>query len=258
MSKSGSPDTVLLTEMTWKTVQSANFEVAILPWGATEAHNYHLPYGTDTIQVEHIALEAAEKATQRGASVVVLPAIPFGVHTQQRDIPLTLNLNPSTQAMVLSDLIQSLEDAGIGKLIILNGHGGNDFKQMIREIQADSSVFLCTANWWSIVSGKDYFEHVGDHAGELETSVMMHISAELVAPLSEAGEGNDRQFKIAALRNRSVWAPREWTQVTSDTGVGNPSKSSPNKGSSFVEAVTNELAQFIAELSAADTSDMYE
>ena len=244
--------------MTWKTVQSANFEVAILPWGATEAHNYHLPYGTDTIQAENIAIIAAEKATQSGASVVVLPAIPYGVHTQQRDIPMTMNLNPSTQAIVLSDLIQSLEDAGVGKLIVLNGHGGNDFRQMIREIQADSSVFLCAANWWTVVSGKDYFEHVGDHAGELETSVMMHIAPDLVSPLADAGSGEDRQFKISALRDRSVWAPREWTQVTVDTGVGDPSKSSPNKGASFVEAVTNELAQFIVELSAADTSDMYE
>ena len=258
MSKNGSSESVQLKEMTWKTVQSAHFEVAILPWGATEAHNYHLPYATDTVQVEHIAVEAAEKATQLGASVVVLPAIPFGVHTQQRDISLNMNLNPSTQAMVLSDLIQSLEDAGVGKLIVLNGHGGNDFRQMIRELQADSPVFLCAANWWTVVSGKDYFEHVGDHAGELETSVMMHIASDLVRPLSEAGSGADRQFKISALRDRSVWAPREWSQVSEDTGVGDPSKSSSKKGASFIAAVTDELASFILELSNADADDLYE
>jgi len=249
---------VQLKDMTWKSVQSADFEVAILPWGATEAHNFHLPYGTDSIQAEAVAIKAAEKARHLGASVVVLPTIPLGVHTQQRDLALTLNINPSTQSILLADLITSLEDAGVGKLLIVNGHGGNDFKQTIRELQAETSVFLCTTNWWSAVSGLDYFEHVGDHAGELETSVMMHVAPELVRPLDEAGPGDERKFKISALRERAVWAPRQWSEVTHDTGVGNPYKSNPDKGKSFVDAVTDKLALFLVELSAANPHDMYE
>jgi creatinine amidohydrolase len=258
MSRHPSSSETQLRDMTWNTVRMASFEVAILPWGATEAHNYHLPFGTDTIQVEAIAAEAADKAVQNGASVVVLPAVPFGVHTQQRDLPLTINMNPSTQVAVLSDIIQSLEDAGIGKLLVLNGHGGNDFKQMIRELQAETSVFLCAANWWTMISALDYFEHVGDHAGELETSVMMHYEPDLVRPLSEAGPGTDRRFKIDALRDKSVWAPRQWTQVTEDTGVGDPYKSTASKGASFALAVTDKLAKFLIDLSASDPNDMYE
>src|SRR3712207_9422514 len=82
----------VLTETTWKTVKSTSYDVAILPWGATEAHNYHLPYGTDTIQCDRAAAEAARLAWERGARVVVLPTVPFGVNTSQLDIELCLNM----------------------------------------------------------------------------------------------------------------------------------------------------------------------
>ena len=62
------PPATQLRNMTWKTVKDLSVEVAILPWGATEAHNYHLPFGTDTIQAEHIAGIAADKAAAAGAS----------------------------------------------------------------------------------------------------------------------------------------------------------------------------------------------
>jgi creatinine amidohydrolase len=118
----------LLSSSTWKTVGQTPYEVAVLPWGATEAHNFHLPYGSDTIQAERVAALAAERAWSAGASVVVLPAVPFGVNTTQLDIKLTINVNPSTQAAVLADIVSSLESHGIEKLVILNSHGGNDLK----------------------------------------------------------------------------------------------------------------------------------
>src|SRR6476469_214843 len=113
----------VLAETTWKTVDPTPYEVAILPWGATEAHNYHLPYGTDNIQAEQVAIRAAELAWSRGARVVVLPVVPFGVNTTQLDIKLTLNINPSTQARLLEDLVLALDGQGIHKLLIVNGHG---------------------------------------------------------------------------------------------------------------------------------------
>src|SRR2546422_10857384 len=88
------PRPFILNELTWKTVRDARYEVAVLPWGATEAHNRHLPYSTDNIETERIAALAAGHAWQLGARVVVLPVVPFGVNTLQLDIPLCLNLNP--------------------------------------------------------------------------------------------------------------------------------------------------------------------
>jgi len=229
----------------------------VLPWGATEAHNYHLPYATDNIQSEQIAIRAAERAWSRGAKVVVLPTVPFGVNTTQLDIKLTLNLNPSTQAALLRDLVMALDGQGVHRLLILNGHGGNDFRQMIRELQPHTRVFLCTLNWYSCVDPSPYFKEPGDHAGELETSVMQHIAPELLLPLTEAGSGAQKRPTIAALREGWVWAPRPWSRVSADTGSGNPSASSPEKGERFLDAVASRIGSFLIELAASDLSTLY-
>jgi creatinine amidohydrolase len=252
------PRPYLLNELTWKSVRDARYEVAVLPWGATEAHNYHLPYGTDNIETERIAAFAAGRAWERGARVVVLPAVPFGVNTGQLDIPLCVNMNPSTQALVLRDVATALAGQGVGKLVILNGHGGNDFRQMIRELQPAVSVFLCTVNWYQVVDPKQFFSDLGDHAGELETSVMLHLAPELVRPLAEAGPGAARRFKIAALREGWAWAPRRWRQVTDDTGAGNPAAATAEKGGKYVEAVSEKIASFLVDLAKANTGEMYE
>lgn len=248
----------VLAETPWKTVRHANYEVAILPWGATEAHNYHLPYGTDVIEAERVAVESARKAWERGARVVVLPTIPFGVQTGQLDIELCINLNPSTQAAMLADIVHSLEVQGIRKLLLLNSHGGNDFRQIIRELQPRTEVFLCSTNWWQVVDGRGYFADLGDHAGELETSVMMALTPELVLPLSEAGDGAERKPVIRGLRERWVWSPRPWTQVSADTGIGDPSQSTAEKGRAYLDEVTEKLSGFLVELAGADIGALYE
>src|SRR5687767_8440932 len=231
----------VLIEATWKEISSARFDVAILPWGATEAHNYHLPYGTDVIECDFFAAEAARVASAAGARVIALPTVPFGVNTGQLDIPLCINMNPSTQALVLRDVAASLAGQGVPKLVVLNGHGGNDFRQMIREVQPQVSLFLCTVSWYKVVDAKSYFSDLGDHGGELETSVMQHVAPDLVLPLSDAGSGTAKQFKISAFREGWAWAPRKWTEVTSDTGVGNPARGSAEKGQRYVDAVADTL-----------------
>ncbi|MBL7991513.1 MAG: creatininase family protein [Candidatus Kapabacteria bacterium] len=251
------PRRYLLASTTWKTVQNTDYAVAVLPWGATEAHNYHLPYATDIIQADFVAAEAAKGAFERGAKVVVLPCVPFGVQTGQLDIKLCINMNPSTQAALLADIIHSLEVQGIYKLLILNGHGGNDFRQMIRELQPRTRVFLCTANWYQCADRTQYFEENGDHADELETSVMMHIAPNLVRPLEEAGDGKQRTNRIKAMHDGKVWAPRPWTKISTDTGVGNPYKATSEKGKAFLDAVIAYLASFLVEFASADTTDLH-
>ena len=248
----------VLAETTWKTVDATPYGVAILPWGATEAHNYHLPYATDNIQAEQIAVRAAERAWDRKARCVVLPTVPFGVNTTQLDIKLCLNLNPGTQAALLADLVASLDQQGIHKLLILNGHGGNDFRQMIRELQPKTRVFLSAINWWSCVDVKKFVEEAGDHAGEAETSAMMHLAPELVRPLSEAGPGRARPSRLTGVREGWAWAPRRWTRVTADTGIGNPAKSTAEKGAAYVEEAVERIASFLVELDALDLERLYE
>lgn len=248
----------VLAECTWDELRTTGFEVAVLPWGATEAHNRHLPYGTDTFESEAIAIESARLAWLQGARVGVLPAIPFGVNTGQRDVPFCLNMMPSTQTAVVRDLIPPLVDHGVRKLVILNGHGGNDFKPLIRELQPATSLVLVLVNWYHVQPAAKHFDLPGDHAGELETSLMMHVRPELVRPLETAGDGRERLHRIQAFREGWAWMPRRWTQVSADTGVGDPAAATAAKGERYYEAVTARVAGLLRDLDAADPADLYE
>ena len=250
--------THILGETNWKTVKEIDFQVAVLPWGATEAHNLHLPYGTDNILAEKIAAESVRLATVRGGKVIVLPGIPFGVNTGQPDVKLDMNLNPGTQMMILKDLITVLNRQGVHKLVILNAHGGNDFKQIIRELNLIfPEMFICQCNWFKIPGASDYFEDMGEHAGEVETSFMLYLKPEFVLPLEEAGEGKAKIFSIDALNEGWAWAERQWTRVTKDTGIGNPALATSEKGETFFKIVTLKIGNFLNDLAKLDLAELY-
>jgi len=249
----------ILSETNWKAVKDQKFELAVLPWGATEAHNFHLPYSTDNIMAEKVAAESAQKAWDKGLKVIVLPLIPFGVNTGQLDIKLDINLNPSTQYAILNDIADILSRHGINKFLILNGHGGNDFKQMIRELGSKyPDMFICTCNWYQSFETSDYFENGGGHADEMETSIMQYISPEFVRPLKEAGIGAGKNFRIKGLNEKWAWAERKWSKVTADTGIGDPGKSTPEKGEKCFKEVIRKVGDLMINLCETGINDMYE
>jgi len=248
----------ILAETNWKSVKDSSFEVAILPWGACEAHNFHLPYATDIIESEHIAAEAARLAWEEGAKVIVLPCVPFGVNTGQFDVKLDMNMNPSTQLLVLTDLIEVLNRQGIHKLVILNSHGGNDFKPMIRELGLKfPNMFITTCNWFQALDQSQFFENKDDHAGEMETSLMLYLRPDLVWPLTEAGDGSAKKFRFTAIREGWAWAERKRTQVTTSTGVGDPRKATREKGEKYFKAVTEKIAKSFVEVAKTKPEDFY-
>ncbi len=234
------------------------YEVAVLPWGATEAHNYHLPYGTDVMEAEAFAAAAAEAAAEQGAGVVVLPAIPFGVNTGQHDIPLDINLNPSTQLKILDDIVASLLRHGIRKLVVLNSHGGNDFRPLLRELGLKyRDMWLFQANFYQVPLPEALFDDPGDHAGEMETSLMLWLAPEQVLPAEMAGDGTARPINIRACRQKWGWTEREWSRVTSDTGVGNPHPATREKGEKYFRYVTGEIAAMLVEVAAIRREEAY-
>lgn len=249
----------ILAETNWKAVQETDFKVAILPWGATEAHNYHLPYATDNYQADFVAAGAAKLAWESGARPIVLPCIPFGVNTGQIDIKLCMNMNPSTQLAILKDVCHVLTAHKIDRLVILNGHGGNNFKQMTRELSLlYPKVFCCFVNWFHVTTWTDFFEDLGDHAGEMETSAMMHIAPHLCRPLEEAGDGYDKKWKIQGFKEKWAGSQRQWSKVTKDTGVGNPYKATAKKGEACLNETIQKVGQFLIDLENADLNDLYE
>ena len=249
----------LLAETNWKAIKDEKIEVAVLPWGATEAHNYHLPYATDNIEGDYIAAEAGRIAWKKGAKVTVLPTIPFGVNTGQADIKLDINLNPSTQFAILDNIIEVLNRQGIHKLLVLNSHGGNDFKTALRELGLKyPDMLLLTTSWFKVADKDQFFEEPGDHADEMETSLVLYLKPELVQPLEEAGLGTEKISKIKGVREGWAWAERKWSQVSEDTGIGNPKKATREKGEKFFKAVTTKIANLIVDIDKVDKNDLYE
>lgn len=248
----------ILAETNWEAIKNADFEMAILPWGATEAHNYHLPYATDNIEADLIAGKAAKIAWEKGAKVIVLPTIPFGVNTGQSDIFLDINLNPSTQFAVLGDIVEVLNRQGIYKLLIFNSHGGNDFKPMVRELGLKyTDMFICVSNWFNSLDRTLFFDDPGDHADEMETSLLLYLKPQLVLPKAKWGSGKEKKNKITAFSEGWVWTERKWSQVSVDTGIGNPKLATKEKGKKYFNSVTQKMGDLFYEISKADIQDLY-
>ena len=199
-----------ISQTNWGEIIKQKYNIAILPWGAVEPHNYHLPYLTDCILSYEIASDSAERAYDDGVVSMVMPPIYFGSQNAgQWNKPFCIHTRSETQKAILTDIVTSLDIQGITKLVIINGHGGNTFKSYVRDLLVTFPHFkIVVVNWWTVVSPEGYFEEtLDDHAGELETSVMLHYKPELVN-MESAGDGAVTPVKIKALNQNIGWMPR--------------------------------------------------
>ena len=244
---------VSLERLNYATVKERSFEVAVLPIGATEPHNLHLPYGTDTLTSIAIGEAACADANAKGASTVLLPSIAYGVNSNLMEFPLTMNCRPSTHLALLSDIVDSLEQHGILKLVLLNGHGGNEFSSILRVLYGTTSVFLSLYDWWKAIADETaaILEEPGDHAEEMETSVALHLYPELV-DLDAADEGATKRCRLQAIENGSVKITRPWHLLTENSGYGDPRKATAEKGERLYGAAVTILSDYLVELSTAE------
>lgn len=241
----------------WGEVRQHEYDIAILPWGAMEPHNYHLPYLTDCILSSEIAGDAAEIAYEKGVTSMVLPPVYFGSQNAgQWNKPFCVHTRSETQKAILQDIVASLHGQGFRKLVIVNGHGGNTFKSYIRDLVMDWPDFIiAVVDWFNVVPKKGYFEaDPDDHAGEQETSVMLYYRPELVS-MEQAGDGSVIPGKIPSINNGVGWVPRHWDEVSADTGVGDPGKSTAEKGKRYAEAVAQKIAQLLIELKSTGKTE---
>ena len=253
----------ILAESTLETVRKSEYQMAILPLGATEPHNLHLPYATDIYEAEWIASEIAQGAWEQGARPVVLPAIPYGTETNMQRFPLAMNLMPSTLFRVIEDLVESVAASGIRKLLLLNSHGGNELKPLLRELYGKTEVQIFLCNWFQMVRdlSQRIFDHPDDHAGEMETSMILAYRPELVARSSEHGlnadEGTARPMRFEALEKGWVAITRPWHLLTTNSGCGDPHAASVEKGHEIMAGIRERLVPFVVQLSHASIDETF-
>ncbi len=254
---------VHLAEMTLADVRQADFQIAVLPFGATEPHNLHLPYGTDIFEAEWIGREVCQRASRNGARAVLLPCLPYGTESNLSGFPLAMNLQPSTVMKVVEDLVQSISKSGIRKLVLLNSHGGNDLKPILRELYGKTDVQLFLCNWFQMVrdAAAKIFEVPDDHAGEMETSMILAYRPDLVARNADgtlqADLGEIRPFRFHAMQEGWIGITRPWHLLTTNSGSGNPHAASAEKGNRMMEVICERMVPFLVQLSIENIDESF-
>lgn len=252
-----------LAEINYRIAKEQHYEVAVLPLGATEPHNLHLPYSMDTLEGDAVGEHICRAAWQRGAEVILLPTIPYGTETNQREFPFAMNLNPSTLHAVLTDLIESLTHQGIQKIVLLNSHGGNSLKGYLREMYGRTPAHLFLCNWYTVFRDvyREIFDNPDDHAGEMETSLALAYWPELVARNDDgtlAGDdGQKAPTRFEAVEQGWVSITRPWHLLTTNAGAGNPHQATAEKGQRAMQVLVDRLAAFLVELSAAPIDERF-
>jgi creatinine amidohydrolase len=252
-----------LSDASLSLVRQQHYEVAVLPLGATEPHNLHLPYGTDTFEANVLGDAICRAACARGARLVLLPTIPYGTQTNQRELPLAINVNPSTLAGLIADVVESLVASGILKIVLLNCHGGNDLKPVLRELYGKSSarIFLC--NFYTVLADvyRQIFDQPDDHAGEMETSLALACFPELVVRRDDgtlaADEGVKAECRFEAVERGWVSITRPWHLLTTNSGAGNPHAASAEKGRRAMDLLVERLGTFLVELSHSPLDERF-
>lgn len=238
-----------LTSTNLHRISQRKYEVAVLPVAAIEAHNRHLPEGQDLLHTTHIARRCSEMAWKKCRSIISLPTLPYGVDCNLLSYPLTIHVSQPTLDAMVREIIVSLHTHGIRKVVIINGHGGNDFKPLIRQIQTDIDVHVFLCNWWLVASDRynQIFTKKDDHAGQMETSVAMTLYPQLIEP-NVAGDGKARQFRFKALQKGWVETSRDFARLNDHCAIGDPSGASAEKGDRYIDLVCRRITQFLTEL----------
>ena len=169
-----------LTTMTWRDVRAAGAGgIALLPVGSQEQHATHLPMGTDAMLAEAVADRAVARLNGEPA-VVRLPCLPFG-HSPHHLFAAAVSLSATTLLAVLTDVLDSLVRSGFRRVLIVNGHGGNDeiVRLAVKQYALRADVALAACSYWALADAEDPDRTPG-HAGWFETSLMLAAHPELV------------------------------------------------------------------------------
>ena len=213
----------------------------IIPFGTVEQHGTHLPLSTDTLQAAAVAQQAAELV-----KVIVAPPVHYGQCSSTRNHPGTITLSGDTLRSLAKDLIRSFSRQGFLKIILFSGHAGGIHMSALKEaaevcIQADESLKLAVICDLDLV--KKVSENLLDtprdgHAGEIETSRMMHLHPDSVKePPGEEYPNLPAGRVVPDPEN--YWPGGVW---------GNPLAASAEKGRIIVERSAEALAEIVKSL----------
>lgn len=221
----------------------------ILPIGSIEQHGAHLPVSTDAMIAHQIA-----KLISKRVKAFILPPLFYGVSQEHRPL-FNVSLSNETMASVIMDICTSLAENGFNRIILLNGHYGNEavLSLVSKEVhfKLPPDVLVYALSYWTVME-----EEIG-HADEIETSLLLAIKQELVN-MDKAQKGSP---KIGGARRDPRRKKLVWTRLTalpssipsiSKNGVlGDPTKATRKRGQILLDEVSRRLADAIKDIENA-------
>lgn len=248
----------------WENLSAAQFRaltgpvVAVLPLGATEQHGPHLAMSVDS---DLVAAVIGRVPAPEGVSVLVLPTLRVTKSGEHDTHPGTLSLSEDTLRAVLRDIAASVKRAGVERLCLFNGHGGNTavLETAVRDMRMTHDMIAVHCSWFSFADDAGLFDPdalaMDLHAGDIETSAMRAAFPDKV-DMSKA-----RNFRPAM----ADW-PEEWIGLTgqaarpgwviddlnADGACGNASAATAEKGEALLESAARNFGDFLTEFAGFD------
>lgn len=234
-------DSYFLPTDTTVEVASADVPTALLPIGSHEQHGPFLPLATDTVVAWTVARRIAAAHPVR-----LLPPVPIACSHEHAAWPGTVSISAATLGAVVADIADSLRLSGVSRLVLVNGHGGN---YVLGNVVQEASVhgrrmalFPGVGDWASAheAAGLQTPPDSDMHAGELETSILLHAHPELVRPGYETADhlADDRGHMLTlGLR-----------PYTPSGVVGRPSLASAEKGEAVLASLVKSFGHYLSVL----------
>ena len=205
-------------------------QIAIIPVGSIEQHGPHLPISTDSDIVTEISLQLSDKING-----VLLPTINYGISDEHFPF-FNLSIKKSTLSRILEDICESLIKNGISRILIINGHYGNlDSLESFERKQKNNRKIKVFSYW-------KYMDREFDHAGNVETSIMLAISKKVNMKKAKKGFQTDGMSKKEISKINKL-AQKSFPKVTGNGVWGDPTKSSATLGRKIIKEVVNNLVK---------------
>jgi creatinine amidohydrolase len=264
-----SPSTYFWSDLNTQDFASLNKSraIAVLPLAATEQHGPHLPLSVDADIVNGVVGHALPilKATAPDLPVYFLPTQAIGLSPEHAAFPGTLTLKPETLMRLWTDIAESVNAAGIHKLVLFNAHGGHAGAMDVvsRDLRARLGMLVYSVSWYQLpllnAEGKDVnalfsdHEHrFGVHAGEVETSVMLALkpqSVQMDKAQNFHSTSEERAAKFSILGNgksaKLAWQMQDYNAAGA---AGNAAAATAAKGQALLDAAGRSLAQLLVEI----------
>ena len=234
---------MLIEEMTMEEFASAleTCRTVYIPFGSVEEHGSHLPLSTDTIEAYEVGKRAAERIP-----LFVAPPVHYGSCRSTSRHPGTISISTSTLKAILKDIVRSLHAHGLRNFVALTGHAGGSHRMALQDAGEELIAEIAGINMAVITEyelAKDVGAHLietrGDaHAGEIETSRIMHSHPHLVKGVG-VQEYPSFPTGIIVRDKRSFWPGGVW---------GDPTKATAEKGRLLESLVADKVVELVKAL----------